>query len=204
MHESANKVRESSNPCPGQQFLHRADPRARSTPRRSGIGHAIRRPATRPKQANNPPVTCTPDAIRELFRDRALRHTRQREVVYAALAATKAHPTADELYQAVQSQAVQSPDAELSLATVYNTLDALVEAGLARRVPSGNGPCRYDADVTEHAHLITAEGAVRDLPDDLSRRLLESLPAAALAEIAERMGITIDRVNLQVVAKSRG
>lgn len=137
-----------------------------------------------------------PEAIRDLFRERALRHTRQREVVYAALATTKAHPTADELYTSVQAS-----DADLSLATVYNTLDALVEAGLARRVPSGAGPCRFDADISEHAHLITHDGAVRDLPDDLSKRLIGALPADALREIAERLGVTIDRVNVQVVTR---
>lgn len=138
----------------------------------------------------------SPEAIRDLFRDRALRHTRQRELVYAALAATKAHPSADEIYDTVRAA-----DSELSMATVYNTLDALVEAGLARRVPGDNGPCRFDADVSEHAHLLTAEGAVRDLPEDLSRALLSALPAQTLRELAERLGIEIDRVNLQIVAR---
>lgn len=138
----------------------------------------------------------TPDAIRDLFHARAIRHTRQRELVYAALAATKAHPTADELYDSVHAA-----DSELSMATVYNTLDALVEAGLARRVPSGSGPCRFDADVSEHAHLLTADGAVRDLPEDLSKALLSALPPQALRDLADRMGVEIERINLQVVAK---
>lgn len=148
------------------------------------------------------------EAIREIFRERSLRHTKQREVVYAALAATKAHPTADEIYHSVsRAHAGQQPiggtpcDCDLSLATVYNTLDALCDAGLAHRLPSVSGPCRFDADTSSHAHLLAADGQVVDLPEDLSRELLDSLPKSTLEEIAKRMGVTIDRVTLQVVAK---
>jgi Fe2+ or Zn2+ uptake regulation protein len=149
-------------------------------------------------------VQPTSEAIRELFRERSLRHTRQREVVYAALAAMKTHPTADELYQrALAHDATREAiaDADLSLATVYNTLDALCDAGLAHRLPSATGPCRFDADTSSHAHLLAADGSVTDLPEDLSRRLLDALPASALDEIASRMGVRVDRVTLQVVAK---
>lgn len=141
----------------------------------------------------------TSDAIREAFRERSLRHTRQREVVYAALAAADSHPTADELYQSVSTPS--AVDSDLSLATVYNTLDALCDAGLAHRLPSISGPCRFDADTTSHAHLLAADGRVVDLPEDLSRRLLDALPQSALDELSQRMGVTIDRVTLQVVAK---
>ena len=149
----------------------------------------------------------TSDAIREIFRERSLRHTRQREVVYSALAATKAHPTADELYHSVcrshctAAIAATTPESDLSLATVYNTLDALCDAGLAHRLPSISGPCRFDADTKSHAHLLAADGQVVDIPEDLSQRLLGALPQSALDELAQRMGVTIDRVTLQVVAK---
>jgi Fur family transcriptional regulator, peroxide stress response regulator len=149
-------------------------------------------------------VQATSEAIRDLFRERSLRHTRQREVVYAALAAMKTHPTADELYQravAHDTAGDHGGDADLSLATVYNTLDALCDAGLAHRLPSATGPCRFDADTSSHAHLLAADGSVTDLPEDLSRRLLDALPASALDDIASRMGVRVDRVNLQVVAK---
>jgi Fe2+ or Zn2+ uptake regulation protein len=149
-------------------------------------------------------VHLTTDAIRELFRERSLRHTRQREVVYAALAAMKTHPTADELYQRAAAQfgaGENAGDADLSLATVYNTLDALCDAGLAHRLPSATGPCRFDADTKCHAHLLAADGSVTDLPEDLSRKLLGALPQSALDDLSRRMGITVDRVNVQVVAK---
>jgi Fe2+ or Zn2+ uptake regulation protein len=158
------------------------------------------RPGSCPKLREVQP---TSDAIRDLFRERSLRHTRQREVVYAALAAMKTHPTADELYQralAHDAAGENVGDADLSLATVYNTLDALCDAGLAHRLPSATGPCRFDADTSSHAHLLSGDGSVTDLPEDLSRRLLEALPREALDEVSRRMGVRVDRVNLQVVA----
>jgi Fur family peroxide stress response transcriptional regulator len=135
------------------------------------------------------------DRIRELFRGNELRHTRQRELVYSALSSSKLHPTAEDLFHQVRIA-----DAELSLATVYNTLEAFCTAGLARRVPAGSGPCRFDADMREHAHLVCADGGVSDLPEDLSRQLLAAISPGALAEIAHRLGVVVERVNVQVHA----
>lgn len=138
----------------------------------------------------------SPQEIRELFHDKGLRHTRQRELLYAALSATHTHPTAEELYRSVREA-----DPGISLATVYNTLDALLNAGLCRKIVIGDGDntARYDADITPHAHLVTCEG-IHDLPEDLSRRLLSQIPASLVSEVEARLGIAIDRVNLQLHA----
>lgn len=131
--------------------------------------------------------------IRNLFQRSGLRCTRQREQVYAALAATRTHPTAEELFHAVRGL-----DEALSLATVYNALDAFIQAGIARQVPAA-GPARYDADMDSHVHLATPEGDVVDVPEDLSRRLLAGIPAEAVAELEARLGVKVSRVMLQVV-----
>lgn len=135
--------------------------------------------------------------IRERFQACGLRPTRQREIIYAALASAKSHPSADELLDLARHI-----DDELSLATVYNTLEALCDAGLARRLSAaGVGPCRFDADVSDHAHAVTPSGEVRDLPHDLSRQLLDALPQEKLDEVARRLGVAIERVNLQLVVR---
>lgn len=136
--------------------------------------------------------------FRSLFRRYGLRHTRQRELVYAALASTMTHPTADELYQKVHAK-----DSGLSLATVYNTLDALVECGLCRRMPTsqGAGPCRFDADISAHVHVATADGRVVDVPVDLSRRLLAGLDRGVVAEIESRLGVPLGEISVQVAER---
>ncbi len=138
----------------------------------------------------------SPEQIRELFRVHNLRCTHQREIVYAGLAATKMHPTAEELYQTLHTA-----DPHISLATVYNTLDALSEVGLVRKVPSGNGACRYDADTAPHVHVTTTDGTVADAPMDLSRRLLDGISPDVLREIESRMGVSVSRISVQVVAE---
>jgi Fur family peroxide stress response transcriptional regulator len=138
----------------------------------------------------------TLDEIRDLFQQRQLRCTRQREVVYAALAGTTAHPTAEELHGLVASV-----EPGLSLATVYNTLEALTECGLARRLPGGAGCCRFDAVTAPHVHVTTRDGRLIDAPADLSQRLLGGLSPELLKELELRMGVSIDHLNVQIVAR---
>ncbi len=133
--------------------------------------------------------------LRDLFHARGLRHTRQRELVFDALRRSRAHPTAEELFLDVQSR-----DPGLSLATVYNTLEALRGAGLCRRVSSAadGGSARFDADVSDHAHLTSPDGRVLDAPDDISRRLLDAIPRDALRDLEARLGVRVDRVNIHI------
>jgi len=140
------------------------------------------------------------ETVRTLFERYGLRCTRQREQIYVTLAATKSHPTAEELFNTVQHA-----EPGLSLATVYNTLDAFSECGLVRRVPcpSGSGACRYDADMREHVHVTTGDGRIMDVPDDLGAQLLGSIPKTVLKDLEERLGVRIEGVNIQIVAESR-
>lgn len=143
----------------------------------------------------------TADQVRDRFAAALppLRWTRQREELYAALACAAAHPTAEELYQSVRPA-----DPGLSLATVYNTLDALLACGLCRRIPAadGLGPCRYDASTHPHAHVCCTDGRVLDVPEDLSRRMLDAVGQDTVADLERRLGVKVDRVSIQIVAQS--
>ncbi len=85
---------------------------------------------------------------RDLFARHNLRCTTQRRALYETRCEQPDHPTAEELFRLVRPHI-----ARLSLATVYNTLEALCREGLARRLPTGNGCCRYDADTSDHLHV---------------------------------------------------
>ena len=116
--------------------------------------------------------------------------------VYEALHATKSHPTAEELYRAVKPRI-----SSLSLATVYNTLEALCKAGLARKLPTHNGSCRYDGDTKEHLHISFRDTAeIKDVPMPHSRRLIAALPRSVIEEIENEMGIRIDGMSVQLFA----
>jgi Fur family ferric uptake transcriptional regulator len=119
--------------------------------------------------------------------------------LYDALRKTTSHPTAEELFRMVQPATKR-----LSRATVYNTLEALCKAGLARQLPMTNGCCRYDADTSEHLHVRFRDKCeIRDVPVDLGQRLLDNLPSDVLADIESRMGIKIDGVNIQLMGVHR-
>ena len=141
-------------------------------------------------------MSCDSDSVRAVFQQRHLRHTRQRELIYSTLMMVESHPNAEELHTLVKHR-----DAGVSLATVYNTLDALVECGLCRRIPSHiGGGCRFDADTAEHVHITTADGKIIDVPDDLGAMLLSSINRDTLRDLETRMGVRIAGVGIQVFA----
>ena len=123
--------------------------------------------------------------------------TAKGRALYEELMGTRSHPTAGELYRIVKPASQRH-----SRATVYNTLETLCEVGLARKLPSNRGCCRYDADVSEHLHICFREdGAIRDLPDDLGEKLIRHISQDVIAEIEDRLGIGIDGISIQVLAR---
>ncbi|MBN2079666.1 MAG: transcriptional repressor [Spirochaetes bacterium] len=79
--------------------------------------------------------------------------------IYEYLCATKEHPTVDTIHA---DMAVAIPT--LSKTTVYNTVKALVENGLAAAITIEDNEVRYDADMSGHGHFkcITC-GALHDV-----------------------------------------
>ena len=76
------------------------------------------------------------------------RFTPQREHVYAVLLQKRDHPTAEEVFIRAKRE---MPD--ISMATVYNCLDALVKCGLARQVTLERGAARFCPNMREHCHF---------------------------------------------------
>jgi Fe2+ or Zn2+ uptake regulation protein len=130
----------------------------------------------------------------EILESHGLRCTRQRELLYRALVSTKSHPTAEELLDAVHAH-----EPGLSLATVYNTLEAFVAKGIARRLPVGNGPSRYDGDTNAHLHVLTPGGRFLDVPGDVGRRVMERIEPELVTEIERRMGVRVRGVRIEIL-----
>ncbi|MEQ8845142.1 MAG: transcriptional repressor [Phycisphaerales bacterium] len=143
---------------------------------------------------------CPCDDHRDLFAAHGLRCTRQRQVVYAALAVSREHPTAEAIFDAVRRDA--GPDLGpkgISLATVYNTLETLTQRGLCRKLATPGGPTRFDAITDEHAHVVGADGSMADLPEDLSDRVMAGVRDPELiAEIERRLGLKVGRISIHL------
>ena len=86
------------------------------------------------------------------------------------------HFTPEDLFR--QMQGSRPGERAISLATIYNTLNAFADADLLRTVTLQNGKRYYDTNTTFHAHLNDAEGVgLIDVPmDKLKVDFLPDLP----------------------------
>jgi Fe2+ or Zn2+ uptake regulation protein len=125
--------------------------------------------------------------LREALEATGQRYTEQRAAVYRFLLGTEAHPTADEVFTGVRSQI---PD--ISLATVYKSLETLVGCGLAAKLTYGDGSARYDGrtDPHPHARCLTC-GAVLDVPGHVD--------ASALRQLGPLNGFAVEGYRLELV-----
>ncbi len=97
-----------------------------------------------------------------LDRLRALdwRLTPQRRVIAEVMGGDHVHLTAEEVLERARQRLP-----EVSLATVYNTLNELVSMGEVQPVDAGGGPTRYDPNTKDgHHHLVCLVcGDLRDV-----------------------------------------
>lgn len=115
-----------------------------------------------------------PEALAQRLATSGLRATPQREVVYSVLLKKRDHPTADEVFARVKSEMPS-----ISLATVYNCLETLVQCDLVRTVNFERGPTRYCPNLHPHAHFHdeqTGETHDIDLPAELIAKVNAVLP----------------------------
>jgi len=90
------------------------------------------------------------DTYVETLRLRGYRITPQREMIIEELTRTNAHMAAEQIHEALQDRTKS-----LNIATIYRTLDMLVEEGLACRNDLGGGSIFYA--ITQHGphiHLV--------------------------------------------------
>jgi Fur family transcriptional regulator, peroxide stress response regulator len=97
--------------------------------------------------------------LNERLATTGLRLTAHRQHVYDALLQKQDHPTAEEVFLRAKQTI---PD--ISIATVYNCLDALVKCNLVRQVNVDRGASRYCPNMKEHSHFVCEEcGGVYDI-----------------------------------------
>ena len=97
--------------------------------------------------------------IKQSLENSGLRCTPQRYAVMAFLMECDRHPTAAEIFEAINRA-----DPRSSRATTYNNLRDLVEAGLVREVAAEGRAARFDATGNRHHHFICDHcGNVEDM-----------------------------------------
>src|SRR5256885_9421234 len=81
--------------------------------------------------------------------ERGQRVTPQRLVIHRALRELDRHATADELLDAVEERLPN-----VSLPTVYSTLELFEQLGMVRRLGVSQGAVRYDPRPDQHDHMV--------------------------------------------------
>jgi Fur family ferric uptake transcriptional regulator len=104
---------------------------------------------------------------------RGLKLTRERRAVLEQLFLHQGHLEAEELAHVLRRKKTRA-----SRATIYRTLDLLVQSGLVRKVDLGQGHSHYELalDRPHHEHMICLEcGRVIEFSDKTIHRSLDEL-----------------------------
>jgi Fe2+ or Zn2+ uptake regulation protein len=113
------------------------------------------------------------------------RLTSQREQVYGVILQQRDHPTAEQIFMRAKTT---SP--EISMATVYNCLDALVKCRLVKEVNVDRSAMRYCPNMEEHCHFYCDDcGGVFDIA---------FTEKASLEDIDLPRGFEVTRVDMSV------
>ena len=124
--------------------------------------------------------------------ERATRYSKKREAILDAIRSTRAHPSAEWIYQTLKPA---HPD--LSLGTVYRNLLFFQRQGAIQSVGVVQGQERFDAVTTPHSHFVcTTCGAVIDL---------DRIPMDAnlTRAVREQYGFEVDRHELTFYGRCR-
>lgn len=112
----------------------------------------------------------TIDQIREALLNAGLRPTRQRMAIgQLLLCGVHQHVSADAL-----SQTIAQNGFNMSLATIYNTLNQFADAGLIRKISVSSQRTFFDTNVHNHQHFYIED---EDRMSDISGGLMQLFPS---------------------------
>jgi len=120
--------------------------------------------------------------IEQLCLEQGLKLTDQRKIIVGLISDANDHPTADEVYNRASKL-----DSNISLATVYRTMNLLEGYGIIEKLDFKEGKARYEEKTKQeahHHHLIDLEtGKIVEFQDEE----LEELKI----KIAKRLGFKL-------------
>jgi len=129
----------------------------------------------------------------------ALKFSRQREVILNHLISRCDHPTAEMIYTSLKER-----DPKLSLGTVYRNLGLLVDLGQIGKLPTENGPDRYDGNAAAHGHFICRQcGGIWDVPRGEITRQIEKMVHSD-SRRAESIAITVTGLCSECLKREAG
>jgi Fur family peroxide stress response transcriptional regulator len=130
--------------------------------------------------------------IRIKLIEKGLKVTPQRISILEAIIKLNNHPTAENIIDYIRNN-----HPNISTATVYKVLDALVANELIKRVKTERDVMRYDAIMEAHHHLYCSESdRIEDFVDTELNEMIEKY-----FEKKKISGFKIEDVKLQIIGK---
>jgi Fur family peroxide stress response transcriptional regulator len=105
------------------------------------------------------------------LREKGYRLTPQRIEIIRLLSNDRSHPGAMDIFRRVKKKAPQ-----ISMSTVYYTIDMLKKAGLIQELEFYDSDNRYDVNLSDHINLVCRKcGKIEDFTDALpfSSKIIE-------------------------------
>ncbi len=143
----------------------------------------------------------SPTELAQVFREKQLKLTPQRQLLFGLLHDNDSHPTAESLFEIASKQ---MPG--ISLRTIYQTLGELADMGELQLVDLGNGAMRFDPNMGEHQHFVCGScGAIHDVDITSAPKLRAgSADGFAVEEIGVGFRGRCNRCNHKQQARSPG
>jgi Fur family iron response transcriptional regulator len=142
--------------------------------------------ARHPQHGNVRSLSAETRDVHALLELASLRPTRQRLAIAGLLFGKgHRHTTAGGLCREAGAAGIR-----VSLATIYNTLNQLADAGLLRRIAVNGDQTYFDTDVGDHHHFyVEIEDRIIDVPEGAIE--IGSLPALADGYVVARIEVVI-------------
>ncbi len=107
----------------------------------------------------------------EYYKKLGLKITPQRLAILEYLENNREHPSAEDIYNALKERFPS-----MSFATVYNTLEVLMEKGLIKEIGIDSSKKRFDPVVHPHHHFICKKcGKILDVEKDFDITIPQEL-----------------------------
>lgn len=129
--------------------------------------------------------------IQKKLSEHGLKVTPQRIAVYQALMSL-GHVCAEDVVTEVHKAAPT-----ISVATIYNTLDSLLEHGLVVQLNTGNNKRYYDVSTHQHSHLYDkSDHRIEDFNDPAFEAMIREYIARQPIE-----GFNLSNIQIQLVGE---
>lgn len=126
----------------------------------------------------------------ETLRNNNVRITPQRQIILKYLINHDNHPSVDTIYEALKQEF-----SNLSIATIYNTLQLFEKLDIIIALPAEDGGIRYDFFGSPHFHAICDNcGKIEDIDFPNYKQLKQELAKEAM----DQTGFQTNKIHIEV------